>query len=583
MSVKKPAAVFLIVAALTLSSCLSSPRLTTERQPTEMTVIKIEGLEGYIPCRIFNDALYAGAEIIKIISGTDGAPGGETGTSFNVFGSKFLLDAGSGVFHLDGKPKPLRHPVKYEGGALWVPLSFFEDYFSLERTGSSPIPVYRRGITRLTGALSSPAGEGRVILSLKFGELPKADYLYCGDFAKLFFWAPPGEGFSAKKNDDAAAAYSLTADTSSYPPSLTLGVSGYEVSGVSFFPKQAEALIALKENKPAEDTGGVTYKSINTAVNGARNSVHLVFADLNSGGIEVVPLISGGSIKGRNTTSSMSENILAEAAVNGSFYLADGDPLGMLVIKGKLLSENIYGRSSLVMYRDGRVSIEKLNARLYLDIAGQVIRVGGINRQPGKGELVLFTPEYADKFEARKNFTYFRIDGETLGAREKSKRLEAGSSLIICCSDSCGSLNTLKGYAGKKALIYVQYDGRQEVLHAIGGGPMIVKDGKAIVSEGLEKFRDDIIFDRHPRTAAAITHDNRLILAVVDGRSRESQGMTLFELAAFLISLGAKDAINFDGGGSSTMVFQNVVVNEPSDGSERPVSNSLAIIKNPLK
>ncbi|MBM4359919.1 MAG: phosphodiester glycosidase family protein [Deltaproteobacteria bacterium] len=84
---------------------------------------------------------------------------------------------------------------------------------------------------------------------------------------------------------------------------------------------------------------------------------------------------------------------------------------------------------------------------------------------------------------------------------------------------------------------------------------------------------------RHPRTIVGLTEDKKtLIAAVVDGRSTKSVGMTCTELGMLMKDLGAYDAMNLDGGGSTAMYVQGAgVVNEPSDGNERVVANHLAI------
>lgn len=101
------------------------------------------------------------------------------------------------------------------------------------------------------------------------------------------------------------------------------------------------------------------------------------------------------------------------------------------------------------------------------------------------------------------------------------------------------------------------------------------------VSENLPKtpFNDN----RHPRTCACVTNDKKLLLITVDGRSTEAYGMTLAELTYLAKILNCKDAINFDGGGSTTMYIkgqpENGVVNYPTDNKlfdhagERSVSN----------
>lgn len=108
----------------------------------------------------------------------------------------------------------------------------------------------------------------------------------------------------------------------------------------------------------------------------------------------------------------------------------------------------------------------------------------------------------------------------------------------------------------------------------IGGHPEILRDGVVVSNSST------LCTARHPRTAGGLSADGTtLILAVVDGRSSASRGMTCNELGAFMKELGADDAVNFDGGGSSTMwVKGQGVVNNPSDGTERVVANHLAIV-----
>jgi exopolysaccharide biosynthesis protein len=86
---------------------------------------------------------------------------------------------------------------------------------------------------------------------------------------------------------------------------------------------------------------------------------------------------------------------------------------------------------------------------------------------------------------------------------------------------------------------------------------------------------------RHPRTAVGLSRDGTtLFLLTVDGRSENSGGMTLVELADAFRRLGAWQAMNFDGGGSTTMVLGGTVVNKPSDTTgEREVGNALLVVR----
>lgn len=116
-----------------------------------------------------------------------------------------------------------------------------------------------------------------------------------------------------------------------------------------------------------------------------------------------------------------------------------------------------------------------------------------------------------------------------------------------------------------------------ELYNALSGNARLIKDGKIVVQKGGN--------DTYPQTAIAHTADHQLILYVSDGRQPQfSAGMTYEEVAVVLKEFGAIDALAFDGGGSATMVMADgpggepKVLNRPSDGRERPVGNSLAVI-----
>jgi exopolysaccharide biosynthesis protein len=120
-------------------------------------------------------------------------------------------------------------------------------------------------------------------------------------------------------------------------------------------------------------------------------------------------------------------------------------------------------------------------------------------------------------------------------------------------------------------------DGSTEVL---GGTPQLIDGGLPVYDTTLASgFRHG----RHPRTAIGVNAARtRLWLVVVDGRQDYSEGMTLPELREFFSLLGADQALNLDGGGSSAMVIRGRVVNQPSDATgERAVVNALGLSRDP--
>jgi len=109
---------------------------------------------------------------------------------------------------------------------------------------------------------------------------------------------------------------------------------------------------------------------------------------------------------------------------------------------------------------------------------------------------------------------------------------------------------------------------------AVGGGPVLVKDGAIFITNNEEKkFSGKAIADHHPRTAMGYTKDGYIILLAVQGRMKNiAVGTTLTETAQIFIDLGAVEAINLDGGGSSCLLINGKETIKPSDPTgQRPV------------
>jgi exopolysaccharide biosynthesis protein len=112
----------------------------------------------------------------------------------------------------------------------------------------------------------------------------------------------------------------------------------------------------------------------------------------------------------------------------------------------------------------------------------------------------------------------------------------------------------------------------------VGGFPQLIKNDKIDITWEQEKSNKTFVETRHPRTAVAKLKDGKFLMITVDGRSEASGGISLPDLAAFLLELGATDAMNLDGGGSTTMFLDGKVVNRPSDKEgERAVSDAILV------
>ena len=209
-------------------------------------------------------------------------------------------------------------------------------------------------------------------------------------------------------------------------------------------------------------------------------------------------------------------------------------------------------------------------------------------------DVVLASPEYLQTAFA--NSTYGRnvtaktssiaenanavlaINGDYYGARQSGYVIRNGviyrstanrnaEDLVIYQDGSFGIIN--ESEISAQALLD---NGAWNVLSF---GPALLIDGEIAVSSGEEVGR---AMASNPRTAIGIVDDLHYLFVVSDGRTNASEGLSLRELAQVLEELGAKTAYNLDGGGSSTMVFQGQVVNNPTSNGKRITERSVSDI-----
>ena len=180
---------------------------------------------------------------------------------------------------------------------------------------------------------------------------------------------------------------------------------------------------------------------------------------------------------------------------------------------------------------------------------------------------------------AAANKAILAINGDYYGVQEKGYvirngvlyREEAGTNDVLCIYGD-GSMKIVD-----PSTVTAQELLDQGVWQAFSFGPGLVADGQIPISLDTEVGRAKA---SNPRTAIGIIDDLHYVFVVSDGRSDDSEGLSLYELATFMQQLGVKTAYNLDGGGSSTMYFNGEVVNNPSSGfrdEERRVSDIIYI------
>lgn len=291
----------------------------------------------------------------------------------------------------------------------------------------------------------------------------------------------------------------------------------------------------------------------------------------------------------RDTVRGIAEQGQATAAVNGTYFSYSGRPLGVLMIDKELVSYPISDRTALIITDDNRAFIDNVALNAYALIGGSRYDITGINEpRANGGDLIVYTKYYGELTETPGNgYELTALDGKVLDVRIGNSRIpENGLVLSAGALYAENLLATINRGDPVEVLIEVLPYSSSVVgtlKHLVGGGPRLLKSGMIYITKYEEKFRRDIARGRAARTAVGILEDGKLLFVTVDGKPRRkikrnegySLGMSLTELAYFMQSLGARDALNLDGGGSTTLVVRGAVLNRPTEGKPRMVGNAI--------
>jgi len=288
------------------------------------------------------------------------------------------------------------------------------------------------------------------------------------------------------------------------------------------------------------------------------------------------------------------------AAINGDFYQRDkayaGDPRGLQIAGGELLRGPNGGvdfwidaaraphAGTLISHfeitwPDGSVTGFRLNEeRRATNLVLYTPGIGASTRTTGGRELILEPVEGGRWLPLRVGLDY----------RARVRRISnAGNSAVergtLVLSVPPASLVRIPDVQTGAVLriTTATVPPLHGITTAMGGGPLLVRSGRAVKNYPAENesYEFSSMLERHPRSAIG-WNDSFFYLIEVDGRQKElSAGMTLRELAEFLVNLGCEEAMNLDGGGSATLWYNGQVRNSPCDGYERPIANSLVVVR----
>lgn len=342
-------------------------------------------------------------------------------------------------------------------------------------------------------------------------------------------------------------------------------------------------------------TAGVTYSAYTIA---GPNRVKLVTVDADASNAEIDVALAKSTLPGWSRPSTMGTQHDALVAVNGDFGFSPGRPAHLFAEDGQMVTTSKLGN-------DGKnFAISSDEQDQYVGQPGTEITVMQVasrrtftaehfnEGQPKATEISAFSPA-GGSLERPGNGCSARLmpstgpgwSGGQMGVQRDftvdtvacGGSLAVNGGIVLVAQSGTSRADQIRGLVRGETVRLTWSLGWRGVLDSIGGSPVLLENGKVIVSACSA-----YLCQRHPRTAVGFKSNGDVLIMQVDGRTSASIGLTLVGLANEFKRKGAIYALNLDGGGSSSMWIRGKgVVSSPSDGSERSVSSALLVLGGP--
>jgi len=311
--------------------------------------------------------------------------------------------------------------------------------------------------------------------------------------------------------------------------------------------------------------------------------MHVIAAPRPTGLYALKPILSNNAVLGTERVTSMQRRSSGDATVAG--VNATG---GALIRGGVLDVAPPDERSSTGVDTDGTLHVDRVILAGTWQGNGQR-RILGINEQPRANRTTLYTRAWGARTPVESGGAYAILQPfpatmpntsltttVTGYAQGGNQPIPADGAVLVARGSQAGFLPDEAPAGSKLTILLTLTPPWTNVPEAVGGGPVIVRDGKPVF-RSFESFEPDQLAQRNARTGVGQLPDGRVLLVAVDGRQPGySNGLTNFELALAMMRLGCVTASALDSGPSTTMAFDGKLLNRPSNG-ERAVAEALTL------
>lgn len=316
----------------------------------------------------------------------------------------------------------------------------------------------------------------------------------------------------------------------------------------------------------------IIFKKLQIEVRKNPQAVYLLELDLKNPDLKVFPALAQGRIFGFEILSETGKRYNATAIVNAGFNYPYGQPSGLVIQNGKVLSGSMgYGR--ILLIKNGEARFHDSDFKIWIDADGKKFPVDRVNPYPEVPGILVFTPEFGPTNRIDKNHSFCIVENNrvvSVGIADSETLIPKDGFLIADLRTDKSPLTDFQ--AGQE--ISLSFSEEADQGYQCSGA--LVKNG-VNVAQNKDPWAGNLAIPT-PRTAVGLKDNNTLVLLVVDGRQPGySIGVTGQELADILISVGVTEAAILDGGASSEMIYRGEIVNKPSTGKERLLASGFVI------
>lgn len=318
--------------------------------------------------------------------------------------------------------------------------------------------------------------------------------------------------------------------------------------------------------------------------------------------ISLASALSNDEVMDAERVDAIAARHNAIAAVNAGFFnTRNGEPAGLLKVNGELVSDTSLRRGIVAITSNSpgkpELAFDQAAVRMTLafKVAGRdrTLAIDGVDTTRERGKLMLYTPAYHRDTDTAANGIEWALSGNPLRVIDVRRDLgqtpipPGGAVLSFGGLDPPEPLSALQiGTRVTFQTTWTTVNGLSsrhlnEAAHVINGAGLLKLRGKTPTNwRAAENLNPETFTGmRHPRTLIGVDRKGDIWLVAIDGRQPEhSVGMTFAELVRLCERLDLRDALNLDGGGSTTMVVKRQIVNRPSDANgPRAVSDAIVV------